>query len=100
MVRPQKDPDLLKTIKNCIETGRYLDTRHVQERRRERKITRPEVLYVLTNGHREKKKDKFDEHYQAWNYAIKGKTIDRDELRVIVSFDENGMLIITAIKLR
>jgi len=37
----------METIKNCIESGRYFDTRHVQEHRRERKITGPEVLFVL-----------------------------------------------------
>ena len=48
----------------------------------------------------DKNKDKFVEEFNAWNYSIKGKTIDKRELRVIVSFDEAGMLIITAIELR
>lgn len=65
----------------------------------ERDITRPEILYVLKNGHHEKRKDKFDEFYKAWNYAVRGKTLDRRELRIVVSFDKDGMLIITAIDL-
>lgn len=76
-----------------------MDTRHAQERKEERLITRPEVLYVLKTGRHEKRKDQFDEFYRAWNYAVRGRTVDRKELRVIVSFDTNGMLIITAIQL-
>ena len=43
------------------------------------------------------KKDKFEETFQAWNYAIRGRSPSDDVLRVIVSFDEEElMLIITA----
>ena len=86
-------------IRLCIEKGSYLDTRHAIDRQNERQITRPEILYVLKNGYHEKRKDKFDESYNSWNYSVRGKTVDRRELRVIVSFDESGMLIITAIDL-
>ena len=64
------------------------------------RLTRPEILFVLRKGHHGKKKDKFDDLHQAWNYSVRGKTVDRRNLRIIVSFDENGMLIITAIELR
>ncbi len=40
-----------------------------------------------------------DERHEAWCYAIRGKTVDKRELRVVVSFDENYLLIITAIGL-
>lgn len=79
---------------------RYLDTRHATQRQSERNVTRPEILYALVNGFHEKRKDKFEESYNAWNYSIRGKTIDARSLRIIVSFDENDMLIITAIDLR
>ena len=77
-----------------------MDTRHVSQCSYERDITRPEILYVLKNGHQKKRKDKFDEFYKVWNYAVRGKTLDRRELRIAVSLDKNGMLIITAIDLR
>ncbi|MBI2646667.1 MAG: DUF4258 domain-containing protein [Deltaproteobacteria bacterium] len=69
------------------------------ERQSERSITRMEILYVLRAGFHEKKKDKFDQAYGCWNYAIHGKTMDKRELRIIISFDKNNMLIITAIDL-
>ena len=73
---------------------------HAQERQTERNITRNEYEYILVkSGWHEKRKDKYDQDYQAWNYAIRGKTIDERELRIIASFDDDGMLIITVIDL-
>ena len=52
---------------------------------------------MLRHGFHEKKKDLFDETHNTWNYAVRGKTLDKEEMRVIVSFDrESEMLIITA----
>ena len=99
MDRPPKISNLLWIIRKCLDEGRYLDTRHAFQRQLEREITRPEVQNVLQTGFHEVKKDRFDKDYNAWNYAISGKTIDRRKLRVIISFNENNMLIITAIDL-
>lgn len=100
VLRPPKLSNLMAVIKTGLESGRYLDTRHAFDRKMGRQITRPEVIFVLNHGHHEKRKDKFEELFNAWNYAIRGKTMDQRELRVAVSFDENGMLIITAIELK
>ena len=94
--RPEKISDLLDVIKDCIDTGRYRSCLHLEQREDERNITRREVLYVLRNGFHEKKEDDFEEFFQTWNYAIRGKTIDLKDLRVFVSFDkETKMIIIT-----
>jgi hypothetical protein len=82
-----------------VTSGKYLDTRHALVRKVQRTITLPELLYVLKNGYHEKKKDEFKEEHSAWNYAIRGLTVDKRKLRICVSFDERGMLIITAIDL-
>jgi hypothetical protein len=66
---------------------------------KKRQITRPEYEYVLINGYHEKKKDDYKEKYKAWNYAIRGKTIDKRSIRVVVSFDKNDLLVITVIDL-
>ena len=92
--RPIKVHNLLKLIKECIESGRYRSCLHLEQREMERKITRREVLYVLMHGFHEKKEDDYDERYQAWNYAIRGKTVDQRDLRIFVSFDEETMMII------
>lgn len=95
--RPEKIQDLLALIRSCLETGRYRETVHAVYRKQQRKILLPEILDVLHNGHHEKRKDKFDEQYDEWNYAIHGNTATGDDIRVIVSFDrERDLLIITA----
>ncbi|MBI1861890.1 MAG: DUF4258 domain-containing protein [Deltaproteobacteria bacterium] len=91
--------NLLETIRKSLDEGRFLDTRHAFQRQTERNITRPEIQYVLRTGFHEKNKDQYDEPFKAWNYAIRGKTVDKRGLRIIVSFDVNNMLIITAIVL-
>ncbi len=99
MQKKPKIQNLPATVETCIERGHYLDTRHATDRQTERSISRTEILYVLRNGRHEKSKDQYQERFKAWNYAIRGRTIDKREVRVIVSFDENNMLIITAIEL-
>lgn len=98
--RPGKYPDVLPRARERMREGRYRDTRHAAERKQERDITILEVRQVVDSGYHEKSKDEFKVEWKAWNYAIRGKTIDRRELRVAVSFDEEDfLLIITAIDL-
>lgn len=95
--KPKKIENLLGRIRNCLSSGTYRDTFHAIERKAERNITLPEIIHVLKTGRHEKSKDHFEEVFNTWNYAIRGKTIDGLELRVIVSFDEErDLLIITA----
>ncbi len=77
MSRPNKLLNPLSVIAACIEEGRFLDIRHARERQIERQIMRSDVLHVLCFGYHEKLKDRFDDQYNAWNYAIRGKTLDR-----------------------
>ena len=99
LIKPTKEINLLQKIRDAIDNHNFKDMTHASERAIERRITRAEYLYVLKNGYHEKNKDKFEELYSSWNYSIRGKTLDKRELRVIVSFDENDMLIITVIDL-
>jgi hypothetical protein len=103
MARPSKRPDklpaLMAAVHAAIVQGRYLYSNHALERQQQREITRPEVLQVLNGGHHEKAKDTYAEAFKAWSYAVRGKTLDGRELRIAVSFDDNGLLIITAIDL-
>lgn len=82
-------------IRDCIEKGIYRQSKHAIDRKIERNIDLPDVLYVLKNGYHEKQKTSFDEAFQTWKYAIRGKTSDRLDIRIIIAFDEEGMLIIT-----
>ena len=98
--RPPKLENLLAKVHECIESGNYLDTRHSSDRQNERLITRPEILQALRKGHRVPSRDRYEEVYEDWSYAIEGKTIDNRSLRVIVAFDEKTRtLIVTAVDL-
>ncbi|MBI5093059.1 MAG: DUF4258 domain-containing protein [Candidatus Hydrogenedentes bacterium] len=66
----------------------------------DRGITTIETQYVLKLGYHEKKKDSYAERFGAWNYAIRGFTLDGEkELRVVVTLNPEGVLVITAIDL-
>lgn len=95
----KKQPKLenvLLRIRECIDEDMYTITTHALIRQKERKIKVPGVIHVLLNGYEEKKKTHFDAINNTWKYAIRGKTkIDNFDIRVIVSFDKDGMLIIT-----
>ena len=98
--RPKKQRDVLKLARECFESGWYRDTRHSTDRRSKRKITLLEIKQVIEQGHHESRKDDYREEYRAWNYSIRGKTVDGRSLRVVVSFDEDTqMLLITAVDL-
>ena len=75
------------------------ETEHAKKRGKERGIIGADFEYVLKTGSHEPSKDKFDEIYKAWNYAIRGKTLDKRELRIIITFDKDGLLLITVIDL-
>ena len=97
--RPGKISNVLSLVRKAVLSGNYIDMVHAEIRKHERDITRPGYEYVLRTGWHEKSKDEYKEEYKAWNYSIRGKTVDGRDLRVVISFDENGMLIITVIDL-
>ncbi len=98
MKRPIKIPDVLNRIRECIETGRYCDTSHSKLRKSQRQIALTNVLYILSHGYHEKRKDQFHLEHEDWTYSIRGKTVDEKDIRV-VAFDTDGMLIITVMEI-
>ena len=99
MLKKNKLPNLLDEVGLCIDRDDYSDTFHATLRRKQRNITLLDMLYVLKNGWHEKSRDRYDELYDSWNYAIRGQILDEREVRVIISFDENVMMIITVVDL-
>ncbi|MFV0341214.1 MAG: DUF4258 domain-containing protein [Parachlamydiaceae bacterium] len=88
------DRSTISSSRLCCD-ARYRESRHARIRQEERCIDLPDVLFVLKNGYHEKRKSSFDEVFQVWKYAIRGSTLDGIDIRIIVSFDDDGMLIIT-----
>jgi len=91
--------DVLKRARECIEKGRYYDTTHAILRKTLRKISLTHVIYVIQRGHHEKSKDQYHPEHDDWTYSIRGKTVDEKDIRVIIAFDKDDMLIITVIEL-
>lgn len=89
----------LQQIRICLRSGRYQFTKHALERTTERDISIPDIMHVLRKGSHEKAKDCWDTNYDTWNYSIRGRTLEDQLIRVIVSFNEMGLLIITVIRL-
>ncbi len=94
-----KKKNIISLVKNTVKSGNYIYTGHANLRIRQRQVTRFEVKQALLSGHHEKRKDIFDREWNSWNYSIKGKTIDKRKLRIVINFDKDNMLIITVIDL-
>lgn len=93
-VKLPKIEDVLTAIKECISEDRYTISTHALLRQNQRQINLADVLHVLKTGYEEKRKTRYENG--VWKYAIRGKTkISKVDLRIIVTFEEEGILIIT-----
>lgn len=104
IVSKKSDKELWELIKLKIKTCDYVFLNHAKARLEERNISDIDVLNILENigfskRSRNKSKDKYDLGYKDWNYCIEGYDIDNCKIRIIISFDENLMLIITVIRI-
>ncbi len=99
MKRPDKVKDILGLVSTAVAAGHLTYSRHADQRMSKRGIIKPEVEYVLKNGHHEAKKDHFNEAYRSWDYAIKGLTVDGRRLRIVVAMEQPNVLVVTAIDL-
>jgi len=95
--RPPKDTSICQKIKKCLINRRYKQSLHALERIDKRKVSFQDVLFVLETGRREEAKDSYDEAFQSWKYAIRGKTLEDVDLRVIISINEENIIIITVV---
>lgn len=93
------DHDLSILIRECLETGKYFQSIHFIEMMEERNVSFPDSIHVLRNGNHEKKKTQFHAASNKWRYAIRGKTTENVEIRVVITFDDDNMVIITVIDL-
>lgn len=95
--RPDKHNNPLEKARKCLKSGRFYDTRHAVDQKIARSITLSEVRMIVENGYWEKRQDEYKPQYKAWNYSIRGRTLDGRDLRIIISFENQSLLLITAI---
>ena len=93
--RPAQIDNLFESIRAHIDSGRYRLSIHALERQFQRDIQLPDILHTLRFGWHEKQKTKFDEGFKKWKYAIRGETLNRSPIRIIIAFDDADMLVIT-----
>jgi len=93
--RPPKRANLLDVVRKKVATDELRDSRHTEdERRPERDISLEEVRQVLGLGYHEAARDRYEEGYGSWSYAIRGRTLDNRELRIVVAFDEDDYVVL------
>ena len=97
-VNPDWPANLIEIIRRHIELRRYRFTKHALDRLQERSLELSDVIHVLNTGSHEKEKTAFSNELQTWNYAIKGKTLEGVNARVVIAFEQN-MIIITVVRL-
>jgi hypothetical protein len=94
--KPSFDP--VSKAREYISRQAYRISVHALQRQEQRSISLREILYVLKNGYHEEAYSGFEVKRQTWKYAIRGRTPDGIDLRVIVAFLEE-MAIITVIEI-
>lgn len=111
VTKPSKktDQELFALIEQKIKERNYLFVKHAKERQQQRNISELDVLNILEgkSGYdrkRNKSKDSYESKYihekpQDWKYCIEGKDIDEKKVRIILTFTDDLMPIITVINL-
>ena len=92
--RPPKLPDPLGRSRARLAGGRVRDSRHAEERKVQRDVDIYVVEKVITTGWHEAGEDRYKEEHGSWTYAIRGKTVDGVDIRVVIAFDEEDFLVI------
>ena len=92
------DVQLRKNILEHINGGTYRLSKHASEEQAKDDIDLSDTLHVLRTGVHEREKTSLDNKSQTWKYAIRGKTEDLKNVRVIIAFTSE-MMIITIMEL-
>ncbi|MBM4353887.1 MAG: DUF4258 domain-containing protein [Deltaproteobacteria bacterium] len=90
--------DLVARVAEAVATGRYRILPHARQRCTERDVAAADVECALENGHPVPRRDRFDVLAGDWSYCFEGRTVDDDQLRVVVAFD-GWMLVVTVVRL-
>jgi len=98
------DKELWEIIADKLANNRYIFLNHAKQRLKDRHVSDLEVLNILDNKEnhkrkRNKRKDTYIADYLDWNYCIEGVDVDKQKIRIIISFDSVWMLIITVIRI-
>jgi hypothetical protein len=98
------DKELWSLVESKIQNTEYVFSLHARKRQHDRAITDIDVLDILENKSRRnrkrnKKKDEYRSDKSDWNYCIEGVDLNKNKIRIIISFNNNLMLMITVIRI-
>lgn len=102
MSKPTKksDKELYALLNEKIGQGKYVFKAHARQRQKDRNISDLDVLDILEGKHgrgrhRNKQKDSYEDGKKDWKYCIEGINPDKKKMRIIISFEEDLIPIIT-----
>lgn len=105
-MKPIKKGDkvLYALIEDKIQKAQYVILPHAKERQIQRNISDLDVINILEgkrgySRRRNKPKDKYETDREDWNYCIEGMNVDKEQIRIIVSFEADQMPIITVMRI-
>ena len=98
MNKNSKELSLLNKVRVCVDGGKCFISQHAKVRMRDRDILDIELFYILRHGYHERSKDTFDRFHKSWNYSVRGKTLDDRSLRIVLCFDREMLVVVTAIE--
>ncbi len=75
----------LRKVRKLVMEGKIRILSHAAQRMIERGYTLPEVEQVLRGGFHEKERDEYNSQYNSWTYAIRGRTGDKRDTRVVIA---------------
>lgn len=95
----KKDEVIQKAVE-ALENGNLRFSKHALIRMKERGIVISDIKEAIYNGQREGIKDQLTDDGSDWKYALRGKNEAGDkEIRLVLLFDEQNVLVVTAIDL-
>lgn len=100
----KSDGALWHLISEALLNANYVFVNHAKKRLTDREITDIDVLDILENKEKRKRKrnklkDTYTEGFNDWKYCIEGLDLDKNKIRIIISFDIELLLIITVIRI-
>lgn len=96
--RPAKLPNVVGEVRARVDGGLLRYSTHASERMDEREITEFEVESVLSSGSWVKRRDRYEEEHKSWSYCFEGDSIEERSLRIIVTFEDPDLLVVTTIE--
>lgn len=89
--------EALKILKQHLNDGKILPSKHFRERLRERNLSMQDVLCAIKKG-RITEEPELDIKIGNWKYRVRGKTVDENPIIVVAAINEDHSIYLTAIR--